>query len=391
MRHRLALALSFLLPAAAAVPAGAAEVDPWPPALSFAGGTRLALTANFAYDDIDASGGSPIEDARGLRRREAGLTLRRPGIWDAMVYYDFESGTWLDVFARVETLAWFGRDLGRIRAGYIKVPVGLEGVTSSRAVSLMELSLPIQAIYQGRRTGVEWTFQRPGHLLQGGAYGGQDLHGDNPGTTVVLRGAWTPRNAHGDVLHLGLAGSRESPRSDTDRAGGHVPAAARLRARPEVGLTTVRLVDSGPLVDVDSVRRTGVEAIWIRGPFSLQGELLRADVGLDDGRPTYTARGRYLTGSWILTGESRPYSAGNVANVRPERPHGALEMLVRYSSLDLDDAGIAGGREHNWTYGLNWYLGPHVKLQANYVRADARRDGVRTRPDLLGVRLQTHF
>lgn len=66
-----------------------------------------------------------------------------------MVYYDFESKLWLDVFYRFETKALFGQDYGRVRLGYMKVPVGLEAVQSSRAGSFMELGLPIQAVFQG--------------------------------------------------------------------------------------------------------------------------------------------------------------------------------------------------------------------------------------------------
>src|SRR2546427_8358885 len=45
----------------------------------------------------------------------------------------------------------------------------------------------------------------------------------------------------------------------------HHEASARLRARPEAGLTDIRYVDSGALVTADQIRRTGLEGIWIRG------------------------------------------------------------------------------------------------------------------------------
>ncbi|WP_252725933.1 porin, partial [Acinetobacter baumannii] len=89
---------------------------------------------------------------------------------------------------------------------------------------------------------------------------------------------------------------------------------ARLRARPEAGLTDIRYVDSGALVTADQIRRTGLEGIWIRGPFSLQAEALQATVTRNDGKPDYTGHGQYAMASWVLTGESRPYNAGAVAN-----------------------------------------------------------------------------
>ncbi len=371
--------------------ASAADTGVWPPRVGFADDITLTATGNIAWDHVDFSGEPRLGDGDGLRRREFGATLKKAGVWDAMVYYDFESHTWLDVYLRVETSALFGRDLGKLRAGYIKVPVGLEGATGSRAVSLMEMSTPTQAFYQGRRTGLEWTFEQPRYLLQAGGYAGTDLHGDHPGQTVAGRAAWTPRKGDGDVLHLGVSASRENPEGWTDGRGAAHAADARLQARPGAGLTPVRLVDTGSLAPVAHIHRTGLEGVWIHGPVSLQGELMHADISRGDGLRDYRADGGYVTASWLLTGESRPYAAGSLSNPKPSRARGAVELLARYSRIDLDDAGIDGGRQHDWTVGANWYLGPYVKLQANYVRVDATRAGVRSRPGLVEVRVQVHF
>ncbi len=358
----------------AALPAfaSAADFDNWPTRYTFGDGTELAATANIAYDYNDFSSASGLEDDDAVRRKEFGATLKKKGVYDAMVYYDFQADTWLDVFVRFESKAFFGRDVGRFRFGYMKTPVGLDANTSSRAGSFLETSLPVQAFYEGRRTGVEWVLERPQYLLQAGAYGGKDLQGDNPGTTQAVRAVWTPVKAPGDVIHLGLAYSQENPRGYSDGRDVHHEASARLRARPEAGLTDIRYVDSGALVTADQIRRTGLEGIWIRGPFSLQAEALRATVTRRDGKPDYTGSGQYAMASWVLTGESRPYNAGAVANIKPAHNYGAVELLARYSRLDLDDGSILGGRQHDLTLGANWYLTSHFKFQANYVK-DGRR------------------
>jgi len=384
--------LLVLCACTAATPVFAAEgAQAWPPKFTFSDETEIALTGNFAWDSADFAGHPRLEDNEGLRRREFGATVKKAGVWDAMVYFDFESKSWLDVFVRFDSKHFFDRDLGKLRIGYMKVPVGLEGVTSSRAGTFMELASPIQAIYQGRRTGVEWTLEQDKALFQVGGYGGSDLQGDNPGQTYAARAAWTPRKAAGDVLHLGIAASRENPQGWTDGRGVQFDPTARLRARPGSNLTDTRLVDSGSLAPVSHIQRTGLEGIWIKGPVSLQSELLRADIGRDDGLADYTAQGGYLAASWMLTGESRPYSAGNVANPKPANGYGAVELAARYSTLDLDDGPVNGGRQHDWTVGANWYLTPYVKLQANYVRANATRNGATSRPEIVEVRAQVHF
>ncbi|RXR06540.1 porin [Pseudoxanthomonas composti] len=365
--------------------------DNWPTKSMLTDSIEGAITGNMAWDSDRFSGDDRLADESGWRRNEFGATLKKKGVWDAMVYYDFQSDLWLDVFVRFETKAWFGRDLGKIRVGYIKTPLGLDGLTASRAGSFMELGLPTQVVFEGRRTGVEWSYEQPRFLLTAGAYGGKDLQGDNPGQTFAARGVWTPIKAEGNVLHLGIAGSRENPEGFTDGRGVYRPPSTRLRARPEAGLTDVRLVDSGTLTYVDHINRTGLEGLWIHGPVSVQAEALRANVTRNAGLPEFTAQGEYAYVSWLLTGESRPYAGGVAANPKPSHDFGAVELVARWSHLDLDDGPIYGGREHDLTVGANWYLTQHFKFQANYVHADASRNHVHTTPDAVEVRAQVMF
>ena len=79
------------------------------------GTATLAATANIAYDYNDFSSASGLEDDDAVRRKEFGATLKKKGVYDAMVYYDFQADTWLDVFVRFESKAFFGRDVGRFR------------------------------------------------------------------------------------------------------------------------------------------------------------------------------------------------------------------------------------------------------------------------------------
>lgn len=165
----------------------------------------------------------------------------------------------------------------------------------------------------------------------------------------------------------------------------------RLRARPEAGLTDVRLIDTGTIVDVDHVTRAGLEAVWIKGPFSVQGETLRAEVARDNGLPHYIAQGQYIYGSWVATGESRTYAAGAPGNVKPAHDYGAVELVARYSRLDLDDNLVTGGRQHDTTVGANWYLTSHFKLAANYSWVDASHNGVHVTPHVFEMRAQVQF
>lgn len=381
---------------AAAAPCAAASDyswrGDWPTHHTFADGTDVGASVLYQYDVNDFSNDQgQLPDARTNRRKYFGFYLKKKGAYDAVAQYDFQSHTWLDANVRVQTKAVTGQDFGAVRIGQGKTPVGFEGNTSTGADSFLETALPTQAVYANRRVGVDWALFRPEWLVAAGWYPRGNIDGRNPGHTLAGRVAWVPRHAPGDVLHLGLAASHESPSGRITTRGSWSVPSVRFRSNPEAGLAAIPLVDSGKLANVADVDRYGFEGLWIRGPWSLQGEYLRADTAFNDGRPGYRAQGWYAFASWVATGESRPYAGGNVGNVVPARARGALELLLRYSELDLDHGGVRGGREHDWTAGLNWYLGPHLKLQANYVMAFSNRRDVIVDPRVTELRAQISF
>lgn len=388
-------ALAALL-AIASLPVAAAQPDydwrtSWPTHYVFSDGTDLGLSLKYQFDlNRFSNDNGTYEDAQTNRRKEFGFFVRKKGVYDATAVFDFQAKTWLDVFFRLQSKALLRHDAGAVRIGFMKTPVGFEGNTSTGTTSFIETSLPMQAIYANRRIGVDWALTRKTYLVQLGYYNGGNLQGDLDGHMVAGRAAWTPLNDPGHVLHLGGSVSRETPDGTTDGRGIYTPPTARLRALPEAGLITQRLVDSGALSNARHIDRRGAEGLWIGGPWSVQGEYLDAKVKLD-GRPAYDARGWYTFGSWVLTGESRSYSGGNVSDVLPKGPWGAVEVLLRYSTLNLDDGPTKGGDEHDWTVGANWYITRYLKLQANYVRAFSDRRDLRIDPHIVEARMQVMF
>jgi len=70
----------------------------------------------------------------------------------------------------------------------------------------------------------------------------------------------------------------------------------------------------------------------------------------------------------------------------------ALAIDVSRLQCGLNDEDIKGGRETNFTVGLNWYLGSRVRLIFNYIRAyvdDRAEPQVENgRADIFQTRLQ---
>jgi phosphate-selective porin OprO/OprP len=372
------------------LPFGAMAEREWPVKVRIGENIDFALTGHDQYDAITARGDMAIDGAHAYRRKELGFTVAQKDAWQAMVYYELRSKRWFDVTWRLDSRWLLGEDYGKIRFGYSRPPVGFEGITASRTTSFMELALPLQAFFESRRTGVDWSFERSKYRIDAGYYFAQDLQGDNDGRTILAHTAWTPRKSEGDVIHIGIALSLESPKSTVDGRGQRNPAAVRWRAKPETGLTDSYLVDTGSIAHVRRNRRSGIESLWIGGPWSLQGEYLWERSDRRD-LPSVSGSGYYALVSYVLTGESRGYVSGNVRNVKPSRRWGALELLIRYSAVDLNDRDIQGGRAHDVTAGINWYLTEHFRLQANYVRAHSAKTGTRRRADILALRAQVSF
>jgi phosphate-selective porin OprO/OprP len=110
--------------------------------------------------------------------------------------------------------------------------------------------------------------------------------------------------------------------------------------------------------------------------------------------------GWYVFASWFVTGESRPYKrkVGNFGPVDAKSKYGAVELAARYSTIDLTNKDIKGGTQDNVSLGLNWYIGPHVRVMANYIFVWADDDADDNgkviggdNPQILQTRLQFQF
>ena len=83
----------------------------------------------------------------------------------------------------------------------------------------------------------------------------------------------------------------------------------------------------------------GIEGLVNRGPWSVLAEYVRSEVNSPaTGDPGFN--GWYVTGSWVVTGDYRPYDrkAGYARRVLPLGEWGAIELVVRIGRVDLDDA-----------------------------------------------------
>jgi len=409
--RRVAQAIARKLPKIAAgvllsvygISAGAYDwLNDWPTRLKTDDGYEFGIKGDYQGDinkysgdtTNPANGATLLEDQTTWRRKEFYVYGKAPWGADFAFGYDFQSKLWVDNFFH-----YGNKEVGDFRLGQFKTPVGWEeGGISSSATTFLERSLPVQTVNMGRRIGIDWTYQwNPQWLTTLGYFSGGDLNGDNDGNGPSAHVVFNPIKRRGEVIHLGFAVSRETRDATSDGRDVTTPPTARFRARPEANLTGTRLVDSGNLKNAGNIDRAGLEAAWIHGPLLLQGEYLHFNANFTDAKPNYSGNGFYVLGAWLLTGESRDYAGGAVGNTKSAHPYGAVEIAARYSEIDLNDKPVFGGKEHDWTIGANWYLGNHLKFQANYIRAYSNKlntslnQYLEIDPEVLELRAQIYF
>jgi phosphate-selective porin OprO/OprP len=324
-------------------------------------GGRVQADYTFASGDAELPG---LEDGFEFRRARlftSGTVYEKV---EFKIEYDFASGepTAKDVYIGLVN------EWGKLRFGHFKEPFSLEELTSSKYITFLERSLPVEAFAPSRNVGVG-VGGSSGKTFNWGAgayYDADDFAHSTDENATNLTGRVGFRPIHSDdasrVLHLGLAATQR------ERDG-----SLRFRTRPEAHLSP-RLVDTGNFAG-DSATVLGGEVAGVFGPFWFASEYMQADTDAPTvGDPSFS--GAYVQAGWFLTGESRAFKASDGAFDRNKpkanygKGPGAWEVALRYSTVDLTDAGVDGGEQSDVTAALNWYLNPVARLMLNVVRAD---------------------
>jgi phosphate-selective porin OprO and OprP len=342
-----------------------------------------------------------------LRRARIGLEGTALKWWNYRVEVDF-AGNAVNVTDAYLQYSKIPKTV--ITLGQHKAPFGLESNNSDNYNVFLERGMFTNAFGNAgaeRRIGLSVSYApRETINLAIGAFGDNEGISRSSGAPLTDtpdeswgfngRGTWEPVFQSGKIVHLGLSGYYR-----TALKAGDVKDAIRLTDRPNIRVDNGNIADSGVITGVKSLYYAGVEAAGAFGPVTIAGEygkvwadrLTLEDVSFD---------GVYGYASWFITGETRPFKAGNFDRVRPftelgKDGLGAVEVALRYDEINLANSPARpGNRARSVTLGLNWYFNPYAKLMFNWVRFSGHNSlldpiGSHTKADALATRLHLDF
>jgi len=356
------------------------------------GGGFLYDYAAYNQDDasdqqIDFTDGATLRDFRFLLKGKFVQVEKRSLTWSAGIMWDQANERWAyRQTGLMLELPKISSNLfvGRTKSGFSmnKVMVGYYGWTHERAPA-SDAMLPILA------DGIKWM----GYLPKRGLNWSLGWYGDSYSAREsfstmdqedVARVAWLPvRSDIGHtLLHLGVSLRYGKPE---DRQ-------LRLRSRPE-SYQAPYVVDTG-VFDAESIHMSGLEAYYRSGPLLLGSELFFQNVdSVSTGNPRFNGGEVFV--AWNLTRETRPYkpAGGYFMAVSPSRPvgkggPGAIELVLRYSDVDLDSGTLRGGKFRRITPMVNWHLSDNIRLEFAYGYGELDRFDVTGKTRFLTMRTQ---
>lgn len=311
--------------------------------------------------------------------------------------------------------AWVAAKLGpgQLTIGQFKAYRGLEEITSSNEITMMERpSTSSTGIYSGRQflTGIGYRAMVRDNLgfgvyVMSLAHFGLPLEGINYGGRAI----WLPIDKSSHILHLGLSASRDTANRDSLPAKIADVYGGRLGISQSLGTAGASLGAPGH----NSQSTFSAEAAYAIGPLRLQGEyafsLLDNTHQVNGGNRDSAIQAFYVQASWFVTGETAVYrkDRGAFGKPQPAGKWGALELAGRYDlaenfsqslSADPCKTGTSKCQVQIITLGVNWYPNANMRFMLNYYLTDAAignaGSGMPTRTDhlsTLSFRTQINF
>ena len=321
-------------------------------------------------------------DVRGIRFGVVGtINFDKPWTYVGLVSLnslakDFNSKTTdnVTIFDAIVGIPVWG-EYGRMQIGKMKAPISMERIMGMVFEQVMERPTHLDALLDSRSIGIDFSDMILDERLSWkiGVYNNwldeDDLSFSEANQEVVGR---VTAVAYEDVekerlLHLG-AGYRY-----VDIREGSV----RYDVGPEQWFVPP-WVDTGTFA-AEASHTVNLEMSYLNGPLWIASEYTSTSVdSAQFSDPTFD--GYHVSVNYFLTGEHRGYNKrrGIVRRITPvvdftNGGWGAVEVSGRYSSLDLTDGAIEGGKIDIGSLGLIWHPRRDIQFHMQWSRTHLNR------------------
>lgn len=349
-------------------------------------------SAFFSQSDLSRATLGDIQDGTGFRRARLAASVNLSERSSMLLEFDFaqSQARFVDVWGQVK-----GTPLGTMRIGRFRQPFGMTELTGIREIAFMERPT-IVAMSPFRQTGIMFSdvseSERMTYAVSvfrnfsdnfGNIYGEDGGYGTAERFTFLLR----DDGDDAGVTHVGFGHSYLNPGRDQLQIASQDE--VFIGQQPNLGpagLSVFPIVNVPPFVNtgvfnVEHANLFNLEAAMSRGNKLIQSEYRWTNLELPSG-DSATVHGGYITGRYVLTGETIPYNrtVGVFGRLKPNNPvdlamgkWGAWEVATQISSLNLNPLfglpGIPGPtrRLASGTLALNWYWNDNAKCQFEWV------------------------
>ncbi|PXW89698.1 phosphate-selective porin OprO/OprP [Nitrosomonas sp. Nm84] len=275
-----------------------------------------------------------------------------------------------------------------VRVGKFKPPFGLERLQSATALAFNERAFPtnlapnreVGAQIFGNLLGDTTEYQIglfSGAIDNSSGLRGNVIYANHSGIDFVARIFSHPlKHSNAEFLQglgLGVAYSYGTQQGSAQPGGHNLPAFI------SPGQQLIASYVSGAFAD-GSRERIGPQLYYHYGPFGILGEYTVSQQNIKIGTATdkVTNDAAQVQLSWVLFNGDASFR-----RIRPNNPLtlenisalGAVQLVTRYSELNLDSNAFAHGllnpdqsvkKAQDFGIGINWYLNRNVKFQLDY-------------------------
>lgn len=269
------------------------------------------------------------------------------------------------------------------RLGYHFEPFGNARVGTSN-YRFITNAVSDKALGNSRKLGFSYSYNHKWFNFIGGVFSDGDIQKSKPvnqGYSLAAKVVGRPLMEDKKLIHIGVA-----PRFNSS----HKEVSFSARAPTDLLAKADNTFLDAHISQVINQWKLDLETILLYNKWYFQGQYFLASLNRFAAE-NYKAKGGYAQCGYMVLGAKHNYNAktGMIVNPAPR----SLEILLRYDNMNLNDAGIRGGRLSDISVGVNYFINKYVAAKVNYTRMMIGHSSPQGKDDfdLLQGRVQISF